>query len=401
MASLPTDRAALQELGRNPRVAAFKPVIRYGESNLTERAYHLRYPNTYFTSLAQHPQVFVPLPDGRKSSAAGAYQITWTTWSELVAKYGFTSFGIAEQEEACTALIARCGALPLLLAGDVAGAIAAARLTWTSLPGAAENSRRAWTMQAALDLYHRALGAPSVPAQDAPTPADVVDANPYDEPHHENEPTKEATMPFPLALLISTFGPAIINAIPQVKKWFDPAIPVAQRNVGLAETVINTIVEVSGRADLPTALDAMSADPVLAKTVQQAVVTHPEVMGLLEVGGGIAKAREFAVQVQNAERPFWYNPVFWITLLFFPLIGWIVGSVLIGGVEIRADAPWWADAFFKLFGLQFTPEVRAGTVGTVLGTVLGGITGIWFGTSYGSLKKDERTRSTDSPTAKE
>lgn len=394
---LPSSRAELQELGRNPRVAAFKPVIRYGESNLTDRAYHLRYPNTYFASLAQHPKVFVPLPDGKKSSAAGAYQITWTTWSELVDKYGFASFGIAEQEEACTALIARCGALPLLLAGDVAGAIAAARLTWTSLPGAAENTRRAWTMQAALDLYHRALGAPPVPAQDAPTPADAVDVNPYDEPHHENEPTKETTMPFPIALLISTFGPAITAAIPQVKKWFDPAIPVAERNVGIAETVIKTIVETAGQPDLPTALDAMKADPALAKTVQEAVVTHPEVMGLLEVGGGIKAAREYGAQVQNAERPFWFNPVWWMSVLFMPLIFWIVGSVLVGGVQIPLDAPWYVHAFFKLFGLPFNEETRSGTVNLVLGLVLGGITGIWFGTSYGSMKKDERTRTTDQP----
>lgn len=398
MARLPPDLATLQALGRDPRVAAFKPVIAFGESNLTDRAYRLRYPNTYFTDLSKHPKVFVPLPDGKKSSAAGKYQITWTTYNDVAPKYGLTDFSPETQELICTALIAQCGALQLLLTGDVAGAIAAARLTWTSLPGAAENFRKTWNMQAALDMYHHYLGAPSVPAQETPTPSEAVDANPYDEPHHENEPTKETTMPFPLALLISTFGPAIINAIPQVKKWFDPAIPVAQRNVGLAETVINTIVEVSGKLDLPTALDAMSADPALAKTVQQAVITHPEVMGLLEVGGGIVKAREFAVQVQNAERPFWYNPVWWMSVMFMPLIFWIVGSVLVGGVQIPLDAPWYAHAFFKLFGLPFNEETRSGTVNLVLGLVLGGITGIWFGTSYGSMKKDERTRSSDPPT---
>lgn len=390
---LPSSRAELQELGRNPRVAAFKPVIRYGESSLTDRAYYTRYPNTQFASLAQHPKVFVPLPDGKKSSAAGAYQITWTTWSELVAKYGFTSFGIAEQEEACTALIARCGALSALLEGDVVRAIALARATWTSLPGATENFRKNWDMAAAVALYHRYLGTPAPSVIEEP-PVVAVDVNPYDEPHNENEPTKETTMPFPLALLISTFGPAIGAAIPQVKKWFDPAIPVAERNVGIAETVINTIVQMAGK-DLPDALEAMKVDPILAKTVQEAVVTHPEVMGLLEVGGGIVKAREFAMQVQNAERPFWYNPVWWMSLAFMPLIFWIVGSVLVGGVQIPLDAPWYVHAFFKLFGLPFNEETRSGTVNLVLGLVLGGITGIWFGTSYGSMKKDERARSTD------
>lgn len=400
MASLPPDRATLQQLGRDPRVAAFKPVLRYGESSLSERAYYTRYPNTQFASLAKHPKVFVPLKDGRKSSAAGAYQITWTTWSELIAKYGFSSFGIAEQEEACTALIARCGALPALLEGDIARAIALARATWTSLPGAAENFRKGWDMKAAVEMYQRYLGQPlTVAALDPPVaPAEVVDANPYDEPHHENEPTTETSMPFPLALLISTFGPAIINAIPQVKKWFDPSIPVADRNVGLAETVIKTIVEVSGKSDLPAALDAMQTDPPLKQVVTQAVVTHPEVMGLLEVGGGIAKAREFAVQVQNAEKPFWYNPVWWMSLVMMPLVFWIVGAVLVGGVDLPEEAHWSVKAAFKLFGNAFNEETRSGTVNLVLGLVLGGITGIWFGTSYGSMKKDERNRSNDQPT---
>lgn len=409
MRPLPPDRATLQSLGRNPRIAAFKPVLRYGESNLTDRAYHLRYPGTYFHDLSRHPKIFVPLADGRRSSAAGAYQITWTTWSELVAKYGFETFGVQEQEEACTALLVRCGAADLLLTGDISGAIVAARLTWTSLPGAAENVRKSWDMSAAVAMYHRLLG-PSMPSDaqpkpdPAPEPAPVepVDANPYDEPTEETTPpdTKESIMPFPLALLISTFGPLISNLIPQVAKLVDQS-EVAKRNTKAAELVVNTIVEASGKADLPTALEEMQRDPVLKQAVAQAVVSQPEIMGLLEVGGGVKEAREFALHAQVAERPFWFNPVFWITLLFLPLIGWIIGSVLIGGVELRPDAPWWADAFFKLFGLQFTPEVRAGTVGTVLGTVLGGICGIWFGTSYGSLKKDERMRSTDSqPTTK-
>ena len=61
------------------------------------------------------------------------------------------------------------------------------------------------------------------------------------------------------------------------------------------------------------------------------------------------------------------------------ILGVIVASVLVGGTE----------GAWTIFGRSFNEETRSGTVNLVIGMVLGGIVGIWFGTSYGSMRKTE------------
>lgn len=63
---------------------AFLNTIADGESN---GAYDVRYtPNggVAFDPSQGHPRIFEPTHDGRKSSAAGRYQFTWTTWKGLM-----------------------------------------------------------------------------------------------------------------------------------------------------------------------------------------------------------------------------------------------------------------------------------------------------------------------------
>ena len=43
-------------------------------------------------------------------------------------------------------------------------------------------------------------------------------------------------------------------------------------------------------------------------------------------------------------------------------------------------------AWYQKIG--FDPNTRTGALNLVIGFVFGGIVGVWFGTSYGSLKKD-------------
>lgn len=202
----------------------------------------------------------------------------------------------------------------------------------------------------------------------------------------------------PALALLSAFAPILQTLIPQIAALFDPTKKVAERNLGIAQVVVDTIVQATGKANLPEAVGAMT-DPVtgpeVTKAVQQAVVTHPDIMGVLEIGGGIAKAREFGVAVQNADKPFWYNPTFWITALFFPMMYMITyqvlftlaGPILMGtGVEgaPMVPTPWYAQ-------IGFDSNTRTGLINLIVGFVFGGICGIWFGTTVAKQRSEAAT----------
>jgi lysozyme len=76
------------------------------------------------------------LSPGCISTAAGAYQITRPTWQRLRDRLGLVDFSPASQDAAAIQLLKDCGAYSRLAAGDLSGAVAKARGTWASLPGA-------------------------------------------------------------------------------------------------------------------------------------------------------------------------------------------------------------------------------------------------------------------------
>lgn len=101
-------------------------------------------------SFADHPTVTgewagEKLPDamcagagfgpGCVSTAAGAFQIIKPTWLRLKEKLNLSDFSPANQDAAAVQLLRECGAYQKLTQGDFAGAVAAARKTWASLPG--------------------------------------------------------------------------------------------------------------------------------------------------------------------------------------------------------------------------------------------------------------------------
>jgi lysozyme len=69
---------------------------------------------------------------GCKSTAAGAYQFNWPTWADL--GLAGTSFEPDAQDAAAIALLDRIGALSLIQAGDLDGALQRASYRWASLP---------------------------------------------------------------------------------------------------------------------------------------------------------------------------------------------------------------------------------------------------------------------------
>lgn len=76
------------------------------------------------------------LGPGCVSTAAGKYQIIKRTWIGVRDKLGLKDFSPESQDRAAVELLRQRGALGPLGRGDFAGAVAAARKEWASLPGA-------------------------------------------------------------------------------------------------------------------------------------------------------------------------------------------------------------------------------------------------------------------------
>lgn len=132
----------------NPNIKAFLEMIRSAEGT--------NYPNGYkylfgsspkrellFSSYIMHPQKYVAYTDksGKKikTSAAGAYQITYTTWKVLKARLSLVDFGPRSQDIAALELIRETGAIPLIEKGKFKEALNKVRRIWASLPASGNN----------------------------------------------------------------------------------------------------------------------------------------------------------------------------------------------------------------------------------------------------------------------
>ena len=117
------------------REKAFLALIRYAEFNQQERpdAYYTRNGNDHFADMSRHPG---PRPAGsRKSSASGAYQITYETYLRLVKAGGPTDFSAASQDRLALLELDQAGVLPLIWDGHLHGAYSLLNRIWNSLPG--------------------------------------------------------------------------------------------------------------------------------------------------------------------------------------------------------------------------------------------------------------------------
>lgn len=72
--------------------------------------YNIRYDGgagSLFDHNGEHPKIFVPTKDGRKSSAAGRYQFTWSTWEEVWGKDTTVPMTAENQDKAALILAER------------------------------------------------------------------------------------------------------------------------------------------------------------------------------------------------------------------------------------------------------------------------------------------------------
>jgi lysozyme len=158
-------------------ISAFLFMIRstehvYPRDVIGDAAYSIFYGGSKFQSFRDHPVITgekrgVPLPDamcraaglkpGCVSTAAGAYQLIKPTWVRLRDKLGLPDFSPASQDLAAVELLREAGALDLIQAGDIEGAIKKSSRIWASLPGStAQQNPKA--LAYALNRFDEGLG---------------------------------------------------------------------------------------------------------------------------------------------------------------------------------------------------------------------------------------------------
>lgn len=343
------DRARLREAWSHNNVVAFSMVVRNGESSLEEKAYGMRFgglgkPPGYFTDFSQHPKIFEPTHGGQKSSAAGAYQATWTTWNEEQQKYGWESFGKQEQDEFFVARLIYRRALDAVIAGRFGEACRLLRLEWTSLPGGAEENR---ATKEARDVFYRYGG---------------TTANPAERP-------QEIRIPMAIPAVALALLPELFKLIPKLAPIFSSGSERAEKNVAAATIVADAVVAATQSENLQAAIETMQTNPEALKAAQAAV--DDVWMSITESGeGGIAEARK---QAANPDQmPPWKNPAVWVTAAFVPLI--------------------YGAAYAVLFTERTSDDLKTMVVTAIFAGLLGSITGFFLGSSLGSQKKDAMTR---------
>jgi len=151
--TIPPEVRAMNDPQAN--LSAFLYMIRstehvYPRDVIGDAAYSIFYGGSKFQSFRDHPVLTgekkgVPLPDamcaaaglkpGCVSTAAGAYQLIKPTWVRLRDKLNLPDFSPLSQDRAAVGLLEEIGAVDLIYAGDIEGAIHKASKIWASLPG--------------------------------------------------------------------------------------------------------------------------------------------------------------------------------------------------------------------------------------------------------------------------
>ena len=119
----------------NPNVQAFLKMIRYAEGTSGPNGYQTMFTGKLFSVPPwQHPNI-KNFANGITSTAAGAYQFLYSTWSELAADLNLSDFSPANQDKGAIELIRQRKALDDVEAGNFETAITKVNRVWASLPG--------------------------------------------------------------------------------------------------------------------------------------------------------------------------------------------------------------------------------------------------------------------------
>lgn len=362
------DKRVLAEAFNKINVQALARVIREKESSNDDfLAYTILNGGKHFTGFEDHPGPEFSPP--AKSSAAGAYQFIWSTWKEEKTRWGLEDFSPRNQDLAFVARLVYRKALSDIIDGKFEDAVKKLRYEWTSLPGAGESSL-SWTMDKAKALY-AAYGGKFEP-QTVDNKIEVQSI-----PQQPETQTEQKGTTMPILSILAAFGPLLAQLLPQFAKVLNPSEEDKKNSQVLqtAQMVVDTIVKSTSATNVQDAVEKLSSSPTLTKSVQEEIITDPQIMQLMEIGGGIEKAREFNIQVAQAEKPFWYSPTPWITLALIPLIYMVTYRVL-----------WGQTAEGEIL---FSPEMQSVVITAIMAGCLGAITGFFMGTSFANKQKDD------------
>lgn len=136
------NRQILIDALENSNVQAFLRAIRLGEGTVDEGGYSRVVGGGAFDNFSRHPNIRVYIPRYKVwSSAAGAYQFIFKTWTSLVKQYGFEDFSPSNQDQAAIALIVEKRSLDDIISGNIESAADKCKDVWASLPGATSGQR--------------------------------------------------------------------------------------------------------------------------------------------------------------------------------------------------------------------------------------------------------------------
>jgi lysozyme len=138
-------------------IRAFLKLIRFFEHHRDgDNVYYTLYGGGSFTDTTTHPNQPVT-KWGRTSTAAGAYQILYGTWKEAKDKGIVADFTPESQDKLARWKLKTRGALELVKAGDVEGAVPKLRNEWASLPGATQSAFNMEEAKQRFALYQKEL----------------------------------------------------------------------------------------------------------------------------------------------------------------------------------------------------------------------------------------------------
>lgn len=109
-----------------------------GTAGYMNNGYNTMFGGDQFSDMNDHPRVLKEFTqtDGKKNktTAAGRYQFTQTSWDEAAAALGLTDFSARSQDMAALYLIQRAGQLENVVSGNFSSATAGLGGVWASLP---------------------------------------------------------------------------------------------------------------------------------------------------------------------------------------------------------------------------------------------------------------------------
>lgn len=314
---------------------AFVAVLAEGESSNDESAWTVIVGGQHFTSFDDHPRVFVPQPNGTKSSAAGKLQITATTWDDFCSHYGKMPF-TPENQLTCGAwLIWRAGAMDDVIAGRLDAAIRKLSKVWTSL----SIPKR---QQEAPSIF-AAYGGRTGNADSSPVPV----SPPTVKTKAEVKPMFAALIP-----LITQLLPQLIPALSQghdsdeAKQW-----------QGTGTAIANVLQKATNTDNIVQAVAAMQTNPDALAAAHAAV--NEILPQLMDAGGsGLDGARKASMDPN--QLPFWKQPALIFFFFASPLVYMLAYSV-----------------FFKGAGIEWSDDARMMVATGVIALIGGGMAFFW------------------------